>query len=444
MSKTFCPLPWNSINMRNSGDLRICCNANSYTKNRGILAKPDGTVFNAGKDDWDEARNADLLKDVRKTMLEGEWHSECERCRQEEINGIRSRRQFETIRWMDYTSHETAKSITSQDGTIDTQKQSIDYVDIRYGNFCNLKCRMCGPTDSHQWYSDFVESTNRSKFQDGSNSVILIKNEKDRWETDFYNWFQDNPVYWNNFEKYVVHAKSLYIVGGEPLIIPEHMASLERLIELGHAKHMTIEYNTNLTTVPDKLLLLWAQFKTVEIGASIDGYDAVFNYQRSPANFDQVYKNMLKIDADTKINLQAWLAFTVTPLNIFHLPEFMKWKLTQSQLQRFNPEQNNKCIISYHMCHSPKQYNIKVLPPELKQQVDDRFKEYIKWSKQQDFSQKIKDEFEKILTSVLRFMHSEDYSGEWLDLFVQQTKKLDQLRGQDIVEIVPEYRSLFK
>ena len=27
---TFCPLPWNSINIRNNGDIRICCNANSY------------------------------------------------------------------------------------------------------------------------------------------------------------------------------------------------------------------------------------------------------------------------------------------------------------------------------------------------------------------------------------------------------------------------------
>ena len=27
---TFCPLPWNSINLRNNGDLRICCNTNSY------------------------------------------------------------------------------------------------------------------------------------------------------------------------------------------------------------------------------------------------------------------------------------------------------------------------------------------------------------------------------------------------------------------------------
>lgn len=444
MSNTFCPLPWNSINMRNSGDLRLCCNANSYTKNRGALTKSDGTAFNAGKDDWDEARNAELLKDVRKTMLNGEWHSECERCRQEEVNGIQSRRQFETIKWADRTTYDLAKASTLEDGTIDTSKHSIDYVDIRYGNFCNLKCRMCGPSDSHQWYSDYVNATNNSSFKDSGKTVFLIKNDKDRWHTDFYNWFENNPVYWDNFEKHVVNAKNLYIVGGEPLIIPEHLTSLERLVELGKAKDITIEYNTNLTTLPGNVLKLWEHFKLVKIGASIDGLGNVFNYQRSPANFDSVYKNMQAIDKNTNINLSAWFAFTVTPINIFHLPEFMKWKLIESDLHRFNPIQNYKPIVSYHMCHSPKQYNVKVLPKNIKQQVDAKFEEYISWSETQEFSDHVKKNFKKVLRSVSAFMNSEDYSTEWLDTFVSTTNKLDELRGQNILDIVPEYRELFK
>ena len=44
MSCTFCPLPWNSINLRNNGDLRICCNTNSYSPQRGIMKKEDGTT----------------------------------------------------------------------------------------------------------------------------------------------------------------------------------------------------------------------------------------------------------------------------------------------------------------------------------------------------------------------------------------------------------------
>ena len=55
---TLCPMPWNSINLRNNGDLRICCNTNSYSPQRGIMRKEDGTPYNAGRDDFNEARNA--------------------------------------------------------------------------------------------------------------------------------------------------------------------------------------------------------------------------------------------------------------------------------------------------------------------------------------------------------------------------------------------------
>lgn len=66
------------------------------------MKKEDGTPYNAGRDDFNEARNAIILKDVRKTMMKGEWHPECERCRQEEVNGIRSRREYETEDWATY------------------------------------------------------------------------------------------------------------------------------------------------------------------------------------------------------------------------------------------------------------------------------------------------------------------------------------------------------
>jgi MoaA/NifB/PqqE/SkfB family radical SAM enzyme len=454
MSDTFCPLPWNSINLRNNGDLRVCCNANSYSSKKGILQKEDGTSYNAGRDDWNEARNATLLKEVRQSMLKGEWNAECERCRQEEVNGIRSRRQYELLDWSkwygNFIDFEKAKNITDQDGTLDISKQDINFVDIRYGNFCNLKCRMCGPTDSHQWYDDFVKTSGSTSFKDTHDKINLIKNAKGRWSTDQYDWFQDNDMYWHNFEKYAINAHKLYIVGGEPLIIEEHFESLERIVKNGNAKDMRLEYNTNLTNLPDRLISLWENFKEVRIGVSIDGTGDVFNYQRTPAKFDQVYKNMLKINNNNNINLKAWFAFTLTTINVFHFVEFMKWKLTESELTRFNPLTNSRPFVSHHMCHKPKYYNVKVLPSYLKKQVTDHYNNHIEWIKSTNFDDRIKKEFEKVATGVLNFMNSEDYSKErstaektFLDEFIEVTNKLDQLRSQDIVKIVPQYKELF-
>ena len=440
-SCTFCPLPWNSINIRNNGDIRICCNANSYSANRGIVRKLDGTPYNASKDDFEEVRNAALLKEVRSTMLKGEWHSECERCRQEESNGILSRRQMEFADWE--IKPDTAALITDADGTLDTSKQDLEYFDIRYGNFCNLKCRMCGPTDSHKWYDDFVNLTGSTSYKDTHERIQLVKNEKGKWTTDQYDWFKDSNMYWNNFEKHTKHAKKLYIVGGEPLIIDEHVESLERLVANGSASGIQIEYNTNLTNVTAKILDLWKHFKEIRIGASIDGCNEVFDYQRTPAKWDKVYENLKKIEDCNDINFKCWYAFTVTPFNVFHFPEFMKWKLTESGLTKFNPVESYRPIVSYHMCHSPKYYNIKVLPADIKQQVVEHYKPFKEWIETTDFSRNVKKHFVKHLDSIEKFMLSEDYSEAWLPEFIKITNSLDKMRNQDIKKVVPQLARLF-
>ena len=443
---TFCPLPWNSINMRNNGDLRICCNTNSYSPQRGIMKKEDGTPYNAGKDDWDEARNAQVLKEVRAAMMKGEWHPECERCRQEEINGIKSRREYENEdwgKWFGDMSLEKMQPYTKEDGELNTKEIPIEFIDIRYGNFCNLKCRMCGPTDSHQWYDDFVKITGKTEYKDTHERIKLQKNEKGRWFTEQYDWFQNNNRYWSNFEQYAPNAKKLYIVGGEPLIIEEHQESLERLVASGKSKKIQLEYNSNLTMVPDRLVHLWEQFKQIRIGVSIDGIGDVFNYQRTPAKFDAVYKNMMRLETNPNINLKAWFAYTVTPYNVFHMPEFMKWKLTESGLSKFNPLSGMRPVITHHMCHSPKYFNVKVLPTEMKQQVSDHFAEYNDWIMTTEFDEKVKNNFVKVLKGVEKFMMSEDYSKDWLEEFVNQTRKLDEVRNQNILDIVPQYKDLF-
>ena len=55
------------------------------------------------------------------------------------------------------------------------------------------------------------------------------------------------------------------------MMIERHFEFLRKCIELDLAKSMIIEYNTNMTNLPDKVLKLWEKFKQVRVGASIDG-----------------------------------------------------------------------------------------------------------------------------------------------------------------------------
>ena len=139
MTDTFCPIPWNFQAIRANGDVRVCCQAN-VTKNQGVIRKADGTAYNAGRDNLEEARNADMMKAIRINMLKGQWSDECGRCQSEESNGLVSRRSYENQQWpMDIYQ---VINKTNNDGSIDPKDFPVIYYDLRFGNFCNLKCRM--------------------------------------------------------------------------------------------------------------------------------------------------------------------------------------------------------------------------------------------------------------------------------------------------------------
>jgi MoaA/NifB/PqqE/SkfB family radical SAM enzyme len=437
MSETYCPIPWIFQAVRNNGDIRICCQAN-VTKNQGVVRHPDGTSFNAGRDSLSDARNAELMKSVRKNMLQGVWSEECARCRQEEQSKLNSRRNYENDAWSNKYSFEWAKSVTADDGSIDVERVPAVYYDLRFGNLCNLACRMCGPTDSHTWYKDYVEMSGRTDYKDTHGKVNLIQNENGRWITanHDYDW-HDSETFWDQIEQHLEKIEYVYMAGGEPLMIERHYDFLEKCIVGDYAKNIILEYNTNLTGVQPRVLELWKSFKSVRIGASIDGYGKVIEYQRYPAKWSHIEKNLRKIDELPK-NVYAWLAYTVTALNVYHLPEFMLWKLAQGY-SKINSSKK-KPIITHHVAHHPQSLNIRMLPRHIKEDI----KNYFESMKPAFivYGEHIHANAVSILDSVSNYMMSGDLS-EYYDSFIRDTVKLDKIRDQSIVEVVPQYKELF-
>ena len=435
MSKTFCPIPWIFQAVRNNGDIRVCCQAN-VTPNQGVVRHPDGTSFNAGRDQFDEAKNAELMKSIRKNMLDGVWSEECGRCQQEEQAGLESRRMYELRAW-DYSLADAQKD-TQPDGTITVRSS---YYDLRFGNLCNLACRMCGPTDSHTWYEQWAEYHGSNRYQDTHGEVELKRNEKGRLYTTDYDW-HNSESFWEQIEMNIPYIQHVYMAGGEPMMIERHYEFLKKCIGSGHAKNITIEYNTNMTSLPPRVLEMWKEFKQIRLGCSIDGMGEVLEYQRWPVKWKQAISNLNKVD-NLPNNVVAWVAYTVTAYNIFHLPEFMLWKLKESGWKKINSSPQ-KPIITHHVAHGPKRANIRLLPSELKLKVHNHY-DYYKFKVAQDdtIDDKIKNKFNKILDSVEKYMMAEDYSDK-LDEFIRFTTYLDKARKQNIVEVVPQYEELFR
>ncbi len=433
MSDTFCPIPWNFQAIRSNGDLRVCCQAN-LSQGQGVLRHKNGQPFNAERDNLEDARNSSLLKQVRRNMLQGTWSETCTRCRQEESSGLNSRRVYENERWP--LTLEEAKEWTDENGSIQQEKLPVVFYDLRFGNLCNLKCRMCGPTDSSAWYEDWVQLHGSNIFTDTS-GPIAINEYKGRFKTSAYDWHLSDS-FWQQIEKNLSNIQHIYMAGGEPLLIRRHYDFLQACIDRGFSKKISLEYNTNLTKLPEKVLHLWSDFKSVYVGASIDGLESIFEYQRFPAKWSEVLQNIYLLNQQPQ-NILSWFAYTITAYNIFHLTEFMMWKLSESGLNNIN-RTRKRPIITPHIAHNPKHLNIRVLPDPLKQLVVKRFDKFNTWIDSGDFNKDIRDQAQAITKSVLNYIQSESYYDDYWNEFCDYTKKLDNIRKQNLVESIPEFR----
>ena len=444
-NKAWCPLPWMSLNVRNNGDVRVCCNANT-SLSQGLIAKESGEYYNLGTDEIQSFRNAQMMKDIRLSMLNGEYHSACTRCQREDESGMESRKTWEKDIWQETMNEEKSRALTQVDGTINTEEIPLTYADLRFGNLCNLKCRMCGPTDSSQWYDDQVAVWGTTSYKDSGKIIKLVKNENGKYKpnNDIYSWYE-NPKFWDSLEQEIPSISRLYIVGGEPLLIDQHYDFLNKCIEYGRADKIIIEYNSNITNIPHRAWNIWKHFQLVQIGASIDGVGVINDYIRHPSKWSQIEANMRKLD-EADGNFKVWWAATIQAYNLTHLPDMMMWKMEQNFKKINNPAIiDTRPVLTPHPLHSPDFLNVKIFPAKSKMYISEMFKQYKFESRDKIYSidfgnTKFNDssykQFCKILDNYTAYMNAADYSDR-LEKFWHYTNRLDEVRGQSLKEVSP-------
>jgi organic radical activating enzyme len=421
-----------SISARNNGDARLCCQANSAI-NRGMIKDGNNESYNLSKDTIDEIRNSELMKDVRLSMLDGKYHDSCIRCKREDEAGIRSRRKDEIDVWKEYITEEQIKDITNHDGSIDLEKNHLLMADLRFGNLCNLKCRMCGPTDSDQWYSDYVNVWGLTDYPDGDRKIKIIKTSDTRYgleDPETYTWF-NSERFWNDLNEKIPYVQRFYLSGGEPLLIEPHYDFLKKCIDSGHSNHISLVYNTNMTNVPKKAITLWENFKEVRIGMSIDGVGKMNEYIRYPSKWSQVEKNIQLLDQSNS-NFILWWAATIQAYNFIHLPDMLIWKISQN----YSRVNKNKSIITAHPLHVPEFLSIKIFSQQSKIEISKYFNERKIKDREVIFNLDFLDEAQKnktysqyckILDQYVNLMNSQDLS-HLKQKFWDFTNRLDESR----------------
>lgn len=388
-SATFCVMPWNSIATNASGNYRVCCNSTPGKNFIKTKDQKDAKIFRVKPS---EIWNSETYKTIRQQMLDGVQPDMCERCFKEEAAGIKSARQNWNDKWYDEEKGYGIKS-----------NLDIEYIDLRLGNLCNLKCRMCNPYASNQWIDEWNTVVTTAKLVP---DFPLTLEETDRLKN--MTWPED-PRTWESIIEIADSIEEIYLTGGEPTLDIEQYKLFDILIRKGLSKKIKLKYNTNLTNIPKKMIDYWSHFKTVQLNASIDAYGALNRYIRYPTGWTSVEKNIEKFLSMPNVTVQ--IHCTVQMYNILNLKELFDWIKSKTSL---TPYLN---ILNHPVC-----LNIQTLPPDLKKLAEKRLKDYIEWPK---------------VKETIAYMNSADTSNR-MNEFDKYTATLDKLRNENITTHVPE------
>lgn len=387
---SFCMYPWIHMHAFPTGEAYPCCNT-----------EMQHTVGNTRESSLENIWHGDAMRDVRRKMLAGESVTGCGRCYEQESSGFFSMR----LSANKHFGHHIALAEN------DDPDMRMIYWDIRFSNLCNLRCRSCGHIFSSNWYDDQVKLAGEDWTKNNKRINFAGRHEDDIWQ---------------QLEPHINELEQVYFAGGEPLIMEEHYRLLHELIRRKKT-NVRLIYNTNfseLTYKKTNVLELWKEFDSVSVGASLDAMGARAEYIRKGTKWNQVEDNRRKM-LEVCPRVDFYVSATLSMMNALHLPEFHRAWVDAGLIK---PQDFNINILQ-----DPEHYRIDVFPFQYKVDVQEAYLDHISWLEPQDHLNRATTGFR----SAIHFMMETDRS-ELLPKFWQKTDQLDKIRGENILNTIPE------
>jgi len=382
-----CILPWNHIFGGLLGNYHLCCHA-EYESSSPILGSSNETITQI----W----NNQPLKKIRKQFLAGDIPTVCKKvCYDRELIGIKSNRISVNER---FKQQKYLQDKTQDDGSLLT---TPTYLDIRFGNLCNFKCRMCGPESSTSWYKD---------------SELPYSKTIDP--------YTKNEALWEDLPNIIPHLTDVYFAGGEPFVQDGHYKLLQLLINSGYSKNIKLQYNSNLSYTKYKkfdLLKLWENFQDASIWPSIEGFKAQAEYSRKGLKWNIFENNVNHYKKHIKTFSSVINIFSITSM-----PDLILWFKKQKK-DYFGTLLTN-----------PSYYSITCLPVESKKFIIQLYKKFIN-----RYNKLLNESDIEQIKSWLTYMTSKNDS-RLLKNFKQEQTRLDLLRNESFEKTYPEYVTWYK
>ena len=390
----FCVLPWVSLEASPIGTVRPCCLADDE------IVDDFGNKCRLDTHDFDVIRNTYHMRQLREQFIDGQQPETCRKCWQEESAGRTSKR----MHTLDRLKH------MLPDHAWSTAAKPLMFLDLKLGNICNLKCRICGSWSSSTYAVEEIAHDPGTNPK-ASFHYVMLKNGR---------WPRESQHFWQELNGNLDAIRYLEFTGGEPFMIEEHFEFLRRLVESGHARQIEIHYNTNGTLYPESAEEIWQHFRLVEIAFSIDDVGARFEYQRSGAQWEHVQRNikLFRQMRDRNTNLQLQVCSTVNVFNVYYLEQLANWI-----------DQQDFDFVYWNMMHDAPYFSIANLPAQTKQAICDKLSVA-------DVSEKHKHEF----VNIMDFMNNgrQDLSAK----MIEEIRKVDQRRQENLAQVAVEFAEL--
>lgn len=275
---TLCPMPWMHLEISNRGNIRPCC---VYHDDVGNIEKSSLTDIFHGHD----------VANLRQQLLNGNKPSGCSRCWELESRGLVSDRNYHM-------------SLLKKDLlTTYIDRPEIKSLDIKPGNTCNFKCRICNPRSSSLFEQEYASSNQLS--------------------VQSFNWTEHTNAF-DEITDLLPSLTNIDMYGGEPFLIKHLTKLVEQTVTSGYAGNIRLHYNSNGSIYPTALIEPWKHFKHIDIQFSIDNIGQRFEIERG-GSWDSVDLNIRKLVGLNLPNVNISIMPAISIMNIFYLDELLGW-----------------------------------------------------------------------------------------------------------------------
>jgi len=438
-SSVFCSRPFTSLYIATDGTFRFCC-VETHSTLESISLKQNIT-----NTDLSELWNSFTYANFRSKFLneiKPEACSNCFKLPQKSCDGKHyqskvARRFFDRHLGIDFENYDTNMDLSS-----------ITFIELWFSNKCNLKCRMCNPKHTNQlvdeWNDIFQSNRGMQELHPPLNDQEKEKLKKINWDDDERSWINLSnfmkKIYDNNPNQIITFVLS----GGEPMICEGMYKFFDLAIEKGFSNNISLNYNTNLTILPNKMIEYWKHFRVINLIISIDGYEHVNDYIRYSSKWNKIVSNIdYANELSNQINIRAQIRPTIQAYNILSITELYKWMLNKS----FNnyPTHGKKYdhILFAQLndpLTSPEIFFIQVLPKKLKDIAAKRLLFFLEKNKNNYYI--MNTNIYQSGIDLIKYLYSKDKTYLFTK-FIETTKYFDKKRNQNILSIMPELKELY-